>query len=163
MKQIYIFDIENSAFIKNGESVECHWVNSEADLTEIYKDKEVIFTEVLFQNPIIENRQLREMTIEELKFSKKIQLSEGEKISEGKLITVPQPSKCHVWNFEKEEWEFSVELRKVEIIVELESIDTQTIRPLRSILSGLGTDDDKDKLAKLETMAKALRTELSTL
>lgn len=162
MKQIFVFDIKKNEFIKNGDSVEFHWVNSESDLTEIYKDKEVIFTEVLYQNPILENEQLREMTIEELKLAKKIQLGEGEKISEGKLITIPQSSKNYIWNFEKEEWKFSAELRKAEILAELDNLDIKSIRPNRAFNLGISTTKDKEKLEEIEAEARKLREELAS-
>ena len=54
-------------------------------------------------------------------------------------------------------------IRKSEIYAELESIDTKTIRPLRAILNGLGTDSDKAKLTELEIKSTELRTELLKL
>lgn len=55
------------------------------------------------------------------------------------------------------------EIRKAEIYAELDSIDTQTIRPLRAKLTGLATAQDEAKLLELETKASALRTELANL
>ena len=39
-------------------------------------------------------------------------------------------------------------------------IDAKTIRPLRAIQSGQGTQDDTDKLAELETQAEAIRAQI---
>ena len=61
------------------------------------------------------------------------------------------------------EWEYNSEIRKNEIYVELESIDTQTIRPLRAKLVGLATSQDETKLLELETKANTLRAELKNL
>jgi len=103
----------------------------------------------------------RILTTEEKKINGDLSLEDGEIISDNQLTKVEKPSDYHVWN--SSEWVYSSELRKSEIYTELDSIDTQTVRPLRAILSGLGTDWDKAKLAELETQAKKLRTELASL
>lgn len=54
-------------------------------------------------------------------------------------------------------------IQRQKIQSELDGIDRKTIRPLRAILSGLGTEEDKDFLAELETQAKAKREELEKL
>ena len=64
--------------------------------------------------------------------------------------------------YEKTQEEIN-EIRKQEIYAELESIDTQTIRPLRAKLTGLATTQDESKLLELETKANTLRNELKTL
>lgn len=45
----------------------------------------------------------------------------------------------------------------------LNAIDSQSIRALRSILSGLGTDKDRAKLADLELFAQSIREKLSDI
>lgn len=50
-----------------------------------------------------------------------------------------------------------------ELLAQLDSIDTQSARPLRAIVAGTATDDDRAKLAGLEAAAAAARTELATL
>ena len=64
--------------------------------------------------------------------------------------------------YEKTQEEIN-EIRKQEIYTELDSVDTQTIRPLRAVLNGTGTDLDKTKLLELETKANTLRNELKNL
>ncbi|MCH5207528.1 MAG: hypothetical protein J1F04_01480 [Oscillospiraceae bacterium] len=57
----------------------------------------------------------------------------------------------------------SPERRASEIKQQLTELDNQAIRPLRAILAGTPTDDDKDKLAAIETQAVKLRDELTKL
>jgi hypothetical protein len=53
--------------------------------------------------------------------------------------------------------------RKAEILARLAAIDTDSIRPLRSLAEGAATDYDTDKLADLEAEAAGLRAELAAL
>lgn len=53
--------------------------------------------------------------------------------------------------------------RKAEIIIRLKEIDVEAIRPLRAVTNGTATQFDKDKLAKLDAEADALRTEFAGL
>lgn len=55
------------------------------------------------------------------------------------------------------------EVKKQKIISELDYIDKKTTRPLRSILSGTGTDEDKLMLEDLENQANDLRSQLKQL
>ena len=103
------------------------------------------------------------LTIEEKKISGDLPLEEGEKIVDGALVTIEKPSNYYVWNYTTFEWEYNSEIRKTEIYTELESIDTQTIRPLRAKLTGLATAQDEAKLLELETKANTLRNELKNL
>lgn len=50
-----------------------------------------------------------------------------------------------------------------EITARLAEIDILTMRPVRAILLGTGTDDDQLKLAELEAEAEPLRNELRQL
>lgn len=54
-------------------------------------------------------------------------------------------------------------LRAAEIAQQLKLLDSKAIRPLRAILAGAPTDEDKDKLCKIEEQAVALRGELAEL
>lgn len=54
-------------------------------------------------------------------------------------------------------------VRAEEIRDELAAIDSQAIRPLRAIAAGTATDEDKARLAELETEADKLRAELDKL
>jgi hypothetical protein len=53
--------------------------------------------------------------------------------------------------------------RRAEILGRLAAIDTESIRPLRSLAEGAATDYDTDKLAGLEQQAAELRAELAAL
>ena len=53
--------------------------------------------------------------------------------------------------------------RAAEILVELAAIDAASARPLRAILVGSATDDDRARLAELDEQAAALRLELAAL
>ena len=54
-------------------------------------------------------------------------------------------------------------LRAAEIFCVFVEIDCERIRPLAAIVAGVGTDEDKEKLAALEEKAQALRAELAGL
>ena len=103
------------------------------------------------------------LTDEEKKIAEELPLVEGEKIIDGVLVIVEKPSTYYIWNYITFEWEYNSEIRKNEIYLELESIDTQTIRPLRAKLVGLATSQDEKKLLELETKANTLRAELKNL
>jgi len=53
--------------------------------------------------------------------------------------------------------------RKAEIIARLSKIDIEALRPLREVANNTATKFDTDKLTKLDTEAKTLRTELAGL
>ena len=117
--------------------------------------------EVKFQNN--DWQYIKLLTDEEKKIQGLLPLCEGEKIVDGALIKVEKSNNYYVWNYDTSEWEYDSSIRKSEIYAELESIDTQTIRPLRAKLTGLATSQDEVKLLELETKANALREELKTL
>lgn len=54
-------------------------------------------------------------------------------------------------------------VRAEEIRAELAEIDSQAVRPLRAIVAGTATDEDKARLTELEARADALRAELDKL
>lgn len=54
-------------------------------------------------------------------------------------------------------------LRAAEIKRRFTAIDRERIRPLAAVVAGTGTDEDRDKLARLEQEAQALRDELTGL
>lgn len=43
------------------------------------------------------------------------------------------------------------------ILAQLDALDAKSIRPLRALLAGTGTDEDRAKLAAIEAQAQALR------
>lgn len=54
-------------------------------------------------------------------------------------------------------------VRKAEILAELAAIDAASARPLRAILVGSATEEDRARLTELDEQAAALRAELATL
>ena len=54
-------------------------------------------------------------------------------------------------------------LRAAEIAREFAEIDRERIRPLAAIASGTASDEDRDRLAGLDTRATALRKDLAGL
>ena len=128
-------------------------------------DKEFLAEKEGFEVKFIDNewQYIKLLTDEEKKIAEELQLEEGEKIIDSVLVIVEKPSIYYVWNYTTFEWEYNSEIRKNEIYAELESIDAQTIRPLRAKLVGLATSQDEKKLLELETKANILRTELKNL
>ena len=55
------------------------------------------------------------------------------------------------------------ERERAEIQVRLATLDEQSARPLRAIIAGTATDEDKEKLSKLEAESKRLRDRLNEL
>lgn len=55
------------------------------------------------------------------------------------------------------------EIRRNEIVTTLQTIDLQSVRPLRAKVAGTATADDERILAELEAQAVTLRAELATL
>lgn len=88
------------------------------------------------------------------------ELPQGKKIEGGQLVSMTDEEKLADGQLSQEEYN---NIQRQKIMKELDEIDRKTIRPLRAILSGLGTKEDKDFLAELETQAKAKREELEKL
>ena len=103
------------------------------------------------------------LTDEEKKIQGILPLEEGEKIENGALITVEKLNNYYVWDYNTLSWAYDSSIIKAEIYAELESIDNQTIRPLRAKLVGLATAQDEAKLLELETKANSLRAELKNI
>lgn len=56
-----------------------------------------------------------------------------------------------------------VSSRRAELLNELAAIDGASARPLRAILVGSATEEDRTRLTELDEQAAALRAELATL
>lgn len=68
------------------------------------------------------------------------------------------------WGYTEEEKQAQAkEARKKEIIAELDALDLKTIRALRAIQAGTGTQDDEEKLAEIEDQAEQIRQQLKEL
>lgn len=50
-----------------------------------------------------------------------------------------------------------------QLIQQLDEIDLKTVRPLRAMQSGQGTEDDQQKLNELEVQAEAIRQQIRDL
>ena len=68
----------------------------------------------------------------------------------GELIDVKSP-------------EPTTEEKIAELKQQLSALDLQAVRPLRAIAAGTATDEDKSRLAKIESKAEALRAEIANL
>lgn len=68
------------------------------------------------------------------------------------------------WGFTAEEIaEQEKQAHKHELLTQLDAVDLKTIRPLRAIQAGIGTQEDTDKLEELEAQAEQIRGELREL
>jgi hypothetical protein len=91
-------------------------------------------------------------------------LPDGMKIENGVIAVKTASEKLASGEITQEAYDTQVkESRGAEIRQHLEAIDTATVRPLRAVLAGMGTDSDKAKLAELEIQAQDLRKELEEL
>ena len=55
------------------------------------------------------------------------------------------------------------EQRITELKSQLAAIDLQAVRPMRAIVTGTATEEDREKLAQLEAQAEELRAEMKTI
>lgn len=68
------------------------------------------------------------------------------------------------WGYTEEEIsEKEKEQHRKELLAELDAIDLKTIRSMRAIQAGTGTEADEEKLAELESQAVQIRQELKEL
>lgn len=68
------------------------------------------------------------------------------------------------WGYTEEEKAQQAKQNQIQILTEeLEDVDSETIRPLRAVQSGEGTEQDFAKLAELESQAKELRRQIKEL
>ena len=56
---------------------------------------------------------------------------------------------------------FEQQASRATLLAELAAIDTATVRPLRAVMAGSGTDADKERLAELEAKAEEIRAKLA--
>jgi len=50
-----------------------------------------------------------------------------------------------------------------DLIAKLETIDRKSVRPMRAIMKGVGTDEDTERLATLEQQAEDIREQIHEL
>lgn len=66
-------------------------------------------------------------------------------------------------NTDEEVQEQEKQARMEELKAELEALDLKTIRPLRAIQAGTGTEEDAERLENLEMLAVQVREQLNEL
>lgn len=124
MKTIHIYLGTKKVYSVYANSIEEVKENPQAYYEE-YKDK-MIISEVEYSYPVLENETLREATREELVARGiEIQLEEGEKIVNKKLIKIKRPSKFHTWN--STDWTVNLEEVKTQKREELKRIRAEKI------------------------------------
>ena len=93
--------------------------------------QDMIITDKVFQNPILKDGELREMTREEMvENGISINLEDGEFIDNKKLIKVPKPtenSKYLVWDKEKRFWYLDTENQRKDYFNSIDSIKAETL------------------------------------
>ena len=68
------------------------------------------------------------------------------------------------WGFTDEEKAAQQkQAHKAELIAQLDEIDLKTIRSMRAIQAGIGTEEDTAKLSELEEQAKQIRQQIQKL
>lgn len=77
----------------------------------------------LFKYPILENEIIREMTNDELKIKGFLKLEEGEKIENGKILTIKKENENSFWN--GIEWVIDTEKEKEKTVKKIESLEIE--------------------------------------
>lgn len=73
-------------------------------------------------------------------------------------------STLEAWGYTQEELaEQSKQTQIADKVAQLYAIDLETVRPLRAIQAGTGTEEDTAKLAVLEKQAESIRTQIHEL
>lgn len=68
------------------------------------------------------------------------------------------------WGNTEEEIQEQIKQNQInELIQQLDEIDLRTVRPLRAIQSGQGTEEDQNRLNELETQAETIRDQIRIL
>ena len=68
------------------------------------------------------------------------------------------------WGNTEEEIQEQIKQNQInELIQQLDEIDLRTVRPLRAIESGKGTEEDQNRLNELETQAETIRDQIRIL
>lgn len=121
MKVIYLkqkYPIVIGTIIFNDEEIK-QFLNGNilTDYPQYTKDDVIVLDQTNpYNNPILlQDNTIREMTklelIEAGRYSQ-VQLESGEYIQDGKLKSIPSPSKYHTWNTEQYRWEIDMEATK---------------------------------------------------
>ncbi len=105
-----------------------------------------------------DGEELVELTYEEKVAAGLEELPPGMKLEDGKLLPATDEELLAAGRITQEAYN---ERKRGAIAAELDALDARTVRPLRAILSGNGTDEDKFMLGSLEGEAIALRAKLA--
>lgn len=119
-------ELKYSVYANSLEEVQEKPINYFKEYTEDMK-----ITDKVFQNPILKNDELREMTREEMvENGISINLEDGEFIENKKLIKVPKPnenSKYLVWDKEKRFWYLDTENQRKDYFNSIDSIKNEIL------------------------------------
>ena len=119
-------ELKYSVYANSLEEVQEKPINYFKEYTEDMK-----ITDKVFQNPILKNNELREMTREEMvENGISINLEDGEFIENKKLIKVPKPnenSKYLVWDKEKRFWYLDTENQRKDYFNSIDSIKNEIL------------------------------------
>ena len=73
-------------------------------------------------------------------------------------------SALEAWGYTAEEHTAQEKQAQIaDLVAQLDAIDLKTVRPLRAIQAGTGTEEDTAKLAVLEEQAESIRTQIHEL
>ena len=119
-------ELKYSVYANSLEEVQEKPINYFKEYTEDMK-----ITDKVFQNPILKNDELREMTREEMvENGISTNLEDGEFIENKKLIKVPKPnenSKYLVWDKEKRFWYLDTENQRKDYFNSIDSIKNEIL------------------------------------
>lgn len=119
-------ELKYSVYANSLEEVQEKPINYFKEYTEDMK-----ITDKVFQNPILKNNELREMTREEMvENGISINLEDGEFIENKKLIKVPKPTengKYLVWDKEKRFWYLDTENQIKDYFNKIDSLKSETL------------------------------------
>lgn len=165
-KKVYSYDVEGYFLweVLLDSSDKCQ-ITGDWLIPAYMTEKEPLLIKEGYDIKFINNNweYIKIITNNEKKVLGELPLEEGELIVDGLLKKIEKPSYYYIWNYQLFSWDYDFNIRKEEIYKELDSIDIQTIRPLRAKLTGLFTGQDEQKLLDLEKKASELRKELMNI
>ena len=138
---------------------DCNLVKTYLDGSEeeirTMEGQEVYLSNVVFINPILDDGNIREMTVKELVEKEIIKLQDGQYLKNEEIITIDKPSNFCVWDSKKHKWNYDRQL-------EINALDEE-IANLESTLSSKYDELDKAVARKLKTLEKRLNVEIKDL
>ena len=138
---------------------DCNLIKTYLDGTEeeirAMEGQEVYLSDLVFINPILENKSIREMKIPELITEGITKLSDGQYLKNEEIITIEKPSNYHVWDSKKHKWNHDKQLEKNGLEDEIGNLE--------GTLSSKYDELDKAVARKLKTLEKRLNAEIEKL